>query len=162
MESHGQVHVLHRVVGRPENPGVPVLFGGHNLFPLVEIRLTDLSKSGGAMAPPAPPGTTGLLHCGRSTFPPTIFLLPNSPRNEKLYYQLCESHRRHLEDPEKETIELQFWSQVPKSDWIYNNPQLTQDVWLFNDYNHAMWNGKSNYPVVYLGPLPTLNSEIKW
>ena len=40
---------------------MPVLFGGHNLSPLVEIGLTDLPKSGGAMAPPAPPGTTGLL-----------------------------------------------------------------------------------------------------
>ena len=29
-----------------ENPGVPVLFGGHNLPPLVEIGLTDLPKSG--------------------------------------------------------------------------------------------------------------------
>ena len=38
----------------------PVLFGGHNLSPLVEIGLTDLSKSVGAMAPTAPPGTTGL------------------------------------------------------------------------------------------------------
>ena len=46
MESHGQVHVLHRVVGRPENPGVPVLFGGHNLFPLVEIGLRWLPKLG--------------------------------------------------------------------------------------------------------------------
>ena len=35
--------------------GVPVLFGGHNMPPLVEIGLTDLPKSGGAMAPPAPP-----------------------------------------------------------------------------------------------------------
>ena len=31
--------------------------GGHNLTPLVEVGLTDLPKSGGAMAPP---GTTGL------------------------------------------------------------------------------------------------------
>ena len=37
--------------GRSENPGVPVLFGGHNLPPLVEIGLTDLPKSGVAMAP---------------------------------------------------------------------------------------------------------------
>ena len=37
---------------------MPVLFGGHNLLPLVEIGLTDLPKSGGAMATPAPPGTT--------------------------------------------------------------------------------------------------------
>ena len=44
-----------------ESPGVPVLFGGHKLPPLVEIGLTDLPKSGGAMAPPAPPGTTGLV-----------------------------------------------------------------------------------------------------
>ena len=29
-----------RAVGRSENPGVPVLFGGHNLPSLVEIGLT--------------------------------------------------------------------------------------------------------------------------
>ena len=29
-----------RAVGRSENPGVPILFGGHNLPPLVEIGLT--------------------------------------------------------------------------------------------------------------------------
>ena len=34
---------------------MPVLFGGYNLTPLVEIGLTDLPKSGGAMAPV--PGT---------------------------------------------------------------------------------------------------------
>ena len=45
-------------VGRSEDPGVPVLFGGHNLPLLVEIGLTDLPKSGGAMPPP---GTTGLI-----------------------------------------------------------------------------------------------------
>ena len=49
-----------RAVGRSENPGVPVLFGGQNLPPLVEIGLIDLPKTGGAMAPPAPPGTTPL------------------------------------------------------------------------------------------------------
>ena len=43
-----------------EDPGVPVLFGGHNLPPLIEIGLTDLPKSGGALAPLAPPGTTPL------------------------------------------------------------------------------------------------------
>jgi hypothetical protein len=31
------------------------------LLLLVEIVLPDLPKSGGAMAPPAPPGTTPLL-----------------------------------------------------------------------------------------------------
>ena len=51
-----------RAVGRSENPGVPVLFGGHNLPPVVEIGLTDLPKYGGAMAPPAPLGTTGLVN----------------------------------------------------------------------------------------------------
>ena len=51
-------------VGRSENPGLPVLFGGHNLPPLVVIGLTDLPKSEGAMAPTAPPGTTGLLKQG--------------------------------------------------------------------------------------------------
>ena len=49
-----------RAVGRSENPGVPEFFGGHNLPPFVEIGLTDLPKFAGAMAPPAPPGTTGL------------------------------------------------------------------------------------------------------
>ena len=53
-----------RAVGRTENPRVPVLFDEHNLprwlRPLVEIGLKDLPKSGGAMAPPAPPGTTPL------------------------------------------------------------------------------------------------------
>ena len=49
-----------RAVGRSENPWVPVLFGGHNLSPLAQVGLTDLPKSGGAMAPTAPPGTTGL------------------------------------------------------------------------------------------------------
>ena len=46
---------LTRAVGRSENPGVPVLFGGNNVPPLAEIGLTGLSKSGGAMAPPGTP-----------------------------------------------------------------------------------------------------------
>ena len=41
-----------RAVGRSENPGVPVLFGEHTVPSLVEIGLTDLPKSGGAIAPP--------------------------------------------------------------------------------------------------------------
>ena len=49
-----------RAVGKSENPGVPLLFAGHNLPPLVEIGLTDLPKSEGVMGPPEPPGTTGL------------------------------------------------------------------------------------------------------
>ena len=60
VQSYFLAKLFNRAVGRSENPGVPVLFGGHNLPPLVEIGLTDLPKSGGAMAPPAPPGTTGL------------------------------------------------------------------------------------------------------
>ena len=54
-----------RAVGRSENPGVPVLFGGNNLTLLFEIGLTDLPKSGvpHAMAPPVPPGMTPLLYC---------------------------------------------------------------------------------------------------
>ena len=44
-----QVLSNYRAVGRSENPGVPVLFGGHNLPLLVEIGLTDLPKSGGAI-----------------------------------------------------------------------------------------------------------------
>ena len=37
-----------RAVRRSENPGVPVLFVGHNLPPLVDIGLTDLPIPGGA------------------------------------------------------------------------------------------------------------------
>ena len=49
-----------RAVGMSENPG-----GSSNVVgiicPPVEIELTDLSKSGGVIAPPAPPApTTGL------------------------------------------------------------------------------------------------------
>ena len=53
-----------RVVGRSENLGMPVLFGRHNLPPLVDI---GSAKSGGTLASPAPaaspapmapPGTT--------------------------------------------------------------------------------------------------------
>ena len=38
--------VRFRAVGRSENPGVPVLFDGHNLPPLVKIGLTEMPKSG--------------------------------------------------------------------------------------------------------------------
>ena len=61
IRDRSQTTLTRRAVGRSENPGVLVLFGGHNLPPLVEIGLNDLPKSGGAMAPPATPGTTGLL-----------------------------------------------------------------------------------------------------
>ena len=50
-----------RAVGRSENPGVPVLFGGHNLPPLVKIGLNELPKPGGTMITPATPGTTPLI-----------------------------------------------------------------------------------------------------
>ena len=53
--------IFARAVGRSENSGVPVLFSGHNLPLLIERGLTDLPKFKGAMAPPAPPGTTPLF-----------------------------------------------------------------------------------------------------
>ena len=37
-----------------------VVLGGDNVPPLVEIGLTDLPKTGGAKAPPAPPLATAL------------------------------------------------------------------------------------------------------
>ena len=55
------IYLVHRAVGRSENPGVPLLFDEHTLSPLVEIGLNDLPKSWGAMAPPAPPETTPLV-----------------------------------------------------------------------------------------------------
>ena len=42
-------------VRRPENPRDTLKCGGHNLPPLVEIGLTELSNSGGAKAPPSTP-----------------------------------------------------------------------------------------------------------
>jgi hypothetical protein len=45
-----------RAVARPKNPGGLVVLGGDNVPPLVEIGLTDLTKTGGAKALLAPPG----------------------------------------------------------------------------------------------------------
>ena len=50
-----------RAVGRSENPGVPALFGGHNLPPLVEIGLTDLPNCGGATRTPMDDRTVELM-----------------------------------------------------------------------------------------------------
>ena len=54
-----------RAVARSENPGGLVVLGGDNVSPLVEIGLTDLPKTGGAIAPPSPPTGDGpvLHHC---------------------------------------------------------------------------------------------------
>ena len=46
---------MFRAVGRSGNPGVPVFFGGHNLPPLIEIGLTALPKSWGAIGTPGTP-----------------------------------------------------------------------------------------------------------
>ena len=45
----------YRHVSRSENLGGRAVLGGDNVPPLVEIGLTDLPKTGGAYAPPAPP-----------------------------------------------------------------------------------------------------------
>ena len=47
--------VLLRAFARSKNPGGLVVLGGDNVPPLVEIGLTDLTKTGGAKAPLAPP-----------------------------------------------------------------------------------------------------------
>ena len=47
---HGRTDPRTRAVGRSENTGVPVLFGGHYLPPLVEVELTDTPEYG--VAPP--------------------------------------------------------------------------------------------------------------
>ena len=49
-----------QAVARSENPEGHIVLGGDNVLPLVDIGLTDLPKSGCAMAHPAHPGTTGL------------------------------------------------------------------------------------------------------
>ena len=45
------VSEVSRAIGKSKNLGVSVLYGGHNLPPLVEIGLIDLPKSGGAITP---------------------------------------------------------------------------------------------------------------
>jgi hypothetical protein len=92
--------LLCSAIGRFENPGVPVLFGGHNLLPLVEIGLMDLPKSGGApratsapttptapmastapTAPPAPLGMTGLL-CDNSLGQPSSNIISSNSNDD--------------------------------------------------------------------------------
>ena len=43
-----------RAVARSENPGGHIVLGGDNVPPLVEIGLTDLTKSGEHVPPRAP------------------------------------------------------------------------------------------------------------
>ena len=59
------VYLKFRAVARSENLGGHIVLGGDNVPPLVEIGLTDLPKSGGAQAPPAPPLATGLACCNQ-------------------------------------------------------------------------------------------------
>ena len=42
------LHITCRAVARSENPGGHIVLGGDNVPPLVEIGLSDLSKSGGS------------------------------------------------------------------------------------------------------------------
>ena len=62
MESYDDKDISNhtRAVRRSENPNVPVVIRWVLSVPLVEIGLTDVPKSGGAMAPPVPAGTTPL------------------------------------------------------------------------------------------------------
>ena len=46
-----------RAVARSENLGGHVILGGDNVPPLVEIGLTDLTKTGRGNMPPCPPGS---------------------------------------------------------------------------------------------------------
>ena len=48
-----QIH--YRAVARSENPGGPVVMGGDNVSPLVEIGLSDLPNTGRVKAPPPQP-----------------------------------------------------------------------------------------------------------
>ena len=50
-----QTRILNRGLSSFLKWGGKKYCGGHNLLPLVEIGLTVLPKSGGAIAPPAPP-----------------------------------------------------------------------------------------------------------
>jgi hypothetical protein len=55
-----ELSTVYRAVGRSENPGGQYDLLGIICFPLVEIGLTNLLKSGGAMVAPAhTPGTSG-------------------------------------------------------------------------------------------------------
>ena len=49
------MHICSRAFARSENPGGNVILGGDDVPPLVEIGITDLTKKGRGMCPPAPP-----------------------------------------------------------------------------------------------------------
>ena len=69
----------YRAVGRSENPGVPVVIRWAYSVPLIEIGLTDLPKSGCAMAHP---GTTG-LKCQKMEFQSEFSMSKNHPNLSK-------------------------------------------------------------------------------
>jgi hypothetical protein len=83
---------------------VPVLFGRHNLPPLVEIGLTDWPKIGGAMAPPAPPGTTGLFRAATAGKTAKTEVLPG----------FCNIKRGGCSGVEPVMWLLLWWSWLPK------------------------------------------------
>ena len=103
-----------RAVARSENPGVPVLFGGHNLLPLVEIGLTDLPKSGGA-----PPGTTGLYAYSPSTpnfKPGSMSFAGRITTAFANGWKIHELFFTNLKRKEK------IRGNCIKQDWMYSNP----------------------------------------
>ena len=77
--------------------GVPLLFGGHILPPQVEIGLTDLPKSGGTMAPPAPPETTPPFKEVQwgpklATYQVTIHNTHTQPKCKYVHYEKANSN----------------------------------------------------------------------
>ena len=60
---------IYRAVARSKNLGGLVVLGGDNVPPLVEIGLTDLTKTGGAKAPLAPPPGDGPAFINNVCYP---------------------------------------------------------------------------------------------
>ena len=68
---------------------------------MVEIGLTDLPKSGDAMAPPAPPGTTGVVMVK------FVYILVNKKMWQNYYIGDLDSRQIH-NSKKKKTKKTQF------------------------------------------------------
>ena len=116
-----------RAVGRSDNPGGPVVMWGHNLPSLVEIGLTDLPKSGGAMAPPAPPGTTSLKL--------TMYHLPFILGDKTLHLQSSRTYK-------EAKSQYMYRLIILRTSLLFN---ILRNIWqIILCSNILMWNFHSN------------------
>ena len=86
VKSSSKIAAAIRAIGGYEKSGVQTVMRGHNRSPLVEVGLTDLLKSGGTLASPAPPGTTGLA------MTQTMYILQKQDLYTDTYLHVLNKH----------------------------------------------------------------------